>query len=125
MDQPFECNCGAKTALAYSKGAKYLTDTTTLENTGLPTLYNKTGRKKLIMNKVKADLNVAVVPVQRLWPRKKRAFSKTGSIPRMDFASHLETEDPNLKYYYDYTQSIAENTKAFGEGCGGNGRMLP
>jgi D-alanine-D-alanine ligase len=33
-------------------------------------------------------------------------------------APYLETEDPNLKYYYDYTQSIAEYQKVFNEiGC--------
>jgi D-alanine-D-alanine ligase len=33
-------------------------------------------------------------------------------------APYLETEDPNLKYYYDYTQSIAEYEKVFNEiGC--------
>lgn len=33
-------------------------------------------------------------------------------------APYLETEDPNLKYYYDYTQSIAEYQKVFDEiGC--------
>jgi len=33
-------------------------------------------------------------------------------------APFLETEDPNLKYYYDYTQSIAEYEKVFQEiGC--------
>lgn len=33
-------------------------------------------------------------------------------------APYLETQDPNLKYYYDYTQSIAEYQKVFSEiGC--------
>ncbi len=33
-------------------------------------------------------------------------------------APFIETEDPNLKYYYDYTQSIEEYTKVFNEvGC--------
>jgi len=33
-------------------------------------------------------------------------------------APYIETEDPNLKYYYDYTQSIAEYQKVFDEvGC--------
>lgn len=33
-------------------------------------------------------------------------------------APFLETEDPTLQYYYDYTQSIAEYTKVFAEvGC--------
>ena len=33
-------------------------------------------------------------------------------------APYLETQDPNLQYYYDYTQSIAEYTKVFTEiGC--------
>lgn len=71
------------------------------------------------MNKVKADLNVAVAPVQRS-SRKK----KTGFLENKDqylvwiLAPYLETEDPNLKFYYDYTQSIAEYTKVFGEvGC--------
>ncbi|MFN8336461.1 MAG: ATP-grasp domain-containing protein [Cyclobacteriaceae bacterium] len=71
------------------------------------------------MNKVKADLNVAVAPVQRSGRRKK-----TGFLENKDqylvwiLAPYLETEDPNLKYYYDYTQSIAEYTKVFGEvGC--------
>lgn len=33
-------------------------------------------------------------------------------------APYLETEDPNLQYYYDYTQSIAEYSKVFHEiGC--------
>lgn len=31
------------------------------------------------------------------------------------FAPYLHTEDPTLKYYYDYTQSIAEYTKVFSE----------
>lgn len=30
-------------------------------------------------------------------------------------APHLESEDPNLKYYYDFTQSIAEYSKVFEE----------
>jgi D-alanine-D-alanine ligase len=30
-------------------------------------------------------------------------------------APHLESEDPNLKYYYDFTQSIAEYTSVFKE----------
>ena len=30
-------------------------------------------------------------------------------------APHLETNDPNLDYYYDFTQSIAEYTKTFDE----------
>src|ERR1700740_2281134 len=30
-------------------------------------------------------------------------------------APHLETEDPNLQHYYDFTQSIAEFTKVFNE----------
>jgi D-alanine-D-alanine ligase len=30
-------------------------------------------------------------------------------------APHLESEDPNLKYYYDFNQSIAEYTKVFEE----------
>ncbi|MBL7747654.1 MAG: hypothetical protein JNM19_09530 [Chitinophagaceae bacterium] len=30
-------------------------------------------------------------------------------------APHLESEDPNLKYYYDFSQSIAEYTKVFDE----------
>jgi len=33
-------------------------------------------------------------------------------------APYIETEDPNLQYYYDYTQSIAEYQKVFTEiGC--------
>ncbi|MEJ0057287.1 MAG: hypothetical protein WDN75_17500 [Bacteroidota bacterium] len=33
-------------------------------------------------------------------------------------APYIVTDDPNLKYYYDYTQSIAEYTKVFNEvGC--------
>ncbi len=30
-------------------------------------------------------------------------------------APHLETKDPNIDYYYDFSQSIAEYTKAFNE----------
>ncbi len=30
-------------------------------------------------------------------------------------APHLESEDPNLKYYYDFTQSIVEYTRVFEE----------
>jgi D-alanine-D-alanine ligase len=30
-------------------------------------------------------------------------------------APHLETEDPNLQHYYDFTQSIKEYTKVFSE----------
>jgi D-alanine-D-alanine ligase len=47
-----------------------------------------------------------------------------GFIDRKDdyivwvIAPFIETDDPNLKYYYDYTQSIAEYTKVFNEiGC--------
>jgi hypothetical protein len=33
-------------------------------------------------------------------------------------APFIETNDPNLQYYYDYTQSIAEYQKVFQEiGC--------
>src|SRR5512147_2194970 len=33
-------------------------------------------------------------------------------------APYLETQDPNLQYYYDYTQSILEYTRVFSElGC--------
>lgn len=71
------------------------------------------------MNKVKADLNVAVAPVQRSVRKKK-----TGFLENKDqylvwiLAPFLETDDPNLKFYYDYTQSIAEYNKVFGEiGC--------
>jgi D-alanine-D-alanine ligase len=31
------------------------------------------------------------------------------------FAPYLDTDDPTLKYYYDYTQSIAEYSKVFSE----------
>lgn len=31
------------------------------------------------------------------------------------FAPYLETDDPTLQYYYDFTQSIAEYTKVFSE----------
>lgn len=31
------------------------------------------------------------------------------------FAPYLDTDDPTLKFYYDYTQSIAEYTKVFSE----------
>ena len=31
------------------------------------------------------------------------------------FAPHLESEDENISYYYDFTQSIAEYTKIFAE----------
>jgi hypothetical protein len=78
------------------------------------------------MNKVKADLNVAIAPVQRSGRRKK-----TGFLENKDqylvwiLAPYLVTEDPNLKFYYDYTQSIAEYNKVFGEvGVSGNGRTL-
>lgn len=71
------------------------------------------------MNKVKADLNLAVAPVQRSVRKKK-----TGFLDNKDqylvwiLAPFLETDDPNLKFYYDYTQSIAEYNKVFGEiGC--------
>ena len=30
-------------------------------------------------------------------------------------APHLETNDTNIDYYYDFSQSIAEYTKAFNE----------
>ena len=39
-------------------------------------------------------------------------------------APHLETNDPNLDYYYDFTQSIAEYTKNFEE-IGVNGIWQP
>ena len=30
-------------------------------------------------------------------------------------APHLESEDENISYYYDFSQSIAEYTKIFAE----------
>jgi hypothetical protein len=30
-------------------------------------------------------------------------------------APHLESADPNIQHYYDFTQSIAEYTKVFAE----------
>jgi D-alanine-D-alanine ligase len=30
-------------------------------------------------------------------------------------APHLESEDPNIQYYYDFTQSIKEYTRVFEE----------
>lgn len=71
------------------------------------------------MNKVKADLNVAVAPVQRSGRRKKTCFLENKDQYLVwILAPFLETDDPNLKFYYDYTQSIAEYTKVFGEvGC--------
>ncbi|HET9054962.1 MAG TPA: hypothetical protein VFM90_12350, partial [Cyclobacteriaceae bacterium] len=78
------------------------------------------------MNKVKADLNVAVATVQHADATGRRAGrkKKTGFLENKDqylvwiLAPFLETDDPNLKYYYDYTQSIAEYKRVFGEiGC--------
>lgn len=56
------------------------------------------GKKELKRHKV-AD--VAADPIQKLkvWV----------------LAPHLETDDPNLQYYYDFTQSIAEYKKVFEE----------
>jgi D-alanine-D-alanine ligase len=48
----------------------------------------------------------------------RNGFSKNG-YSKQPFvwvlAPHLETHDPNIDYYYDFTQSIAEYTKAFKE----------
>lgn len=42
-------------------------------------------------------------------------LSNTAAYKVWIFAPYLETEDPTLKFYYDYTQSIAEYTKVFSE----------
>lgn len=48
----------------------------------------------------------------------RNGFSKNG-YSKQPFVwvlvPHLETHDPNIDYYYDFTQSIAEYTKAFRE----------
>ncbi len=46
----------------------------------------------------------------------ERTFLKqTATYKVWIFAPFLETDDPTLKFYYDYTQSIAEYTKVFSE----------
>jgi D-alanine-D-alanine ligase len=46
----------------------------------------------------------------------ERTFLKqTAAYKVWIFAPFLETDDPTLKFYYDYTQSIAEYTKVFSE----------
>lgn len=42
-------------------------------------------------------------------------LTHTASYKVWIFAPYLETDDPTLKFYYDYTQSIAEYTKVFDE----------
>lgn len=57
-------------------------------------------------------------------PHQSMRFANTRFIDNKDsfmvwvLAPYLETDDPNLQYYYDYTQSIAEYQKVFSEiGC--------
>jgi len=42
-------------------------------------------------------------------------LNQTAAIKVWIFAPFLDTDDPTLKFYYDYTQSIAEYTKVFSE----------
>lgn len=68
------------------------------------------------MDKAQADLTVEPLPTQR-----SGRHARAGFLNNKDqylvwvLAPFLETEDPNLQYYYDYTQSIAEYTKVFNE----------
>lgn len=68
------------------------------------------------MDNVEADLNVEPPPIQRLSRNARMGFldNKDHYLVWV-LAPFLETEDPNLKYYYDYTQSIAEYTRVFNE----------
>ncbi len=65
------------------------------------------------MNTIGVDLSLKPPPDQD--------FSRKGFLNNKDqylvwvLAPFLKTEDPNLQYYYDYTQSIAEYTKVFSE----------
>src|SRR6187399_3520108 len=66
--------------------------------------------------------NIAYVPIHDAG--KSMRFANMRFLDHKDsfvvwvLAPYLETEDPNLKYYYDYTQSIAEYQKVFDEiGC--------
>ncbi len=42
-------------------------------------------------------------------------LNRTAAYKVWIFAPYLDTEEPTLKFYYDYTQSIAEYTKVFAE----------
>jgi len=42
-------------------------------------------------------------------------LNQTAAFKVWIFAPFLDTDDPTLKFYYDYTQSIAEYTKVFSE----------
>jgi D-alanine-D-alanine ligase len=44
-----------------------------------------------------------------------RILNNTAAYKVWIFAPYLETDDPTLQFYYDYTQSIAEYTKVFSE----------
>jgi D-alanine-D-alanine ligase len=55
---------------------------------------------------------------------KKKGLKRKVSRPEVDpidklkiwvLYPHLQTDDPNLQYYYDFTQSLREYTAAFGE----------
>lgn len=66
--------------------------------------------------------DIAYLPLHD--PGQSMRFANTRFVDQKDsfvvwvLAPYLETEDPNLKYYYDYTQSIAEYQKVFNEiGC--------
>lgn len=58
-------------------------------------------------NRIKLPLRVAVDEMTFL--------DHTAAYKVWIFAPYLETDDPTLKFYYDYTQSIAEYTKVFSE----------
>ncbi|MEJ1240464.1 hypothetical protein WBG78_20140 [Chryseolinea sp. T2] len=66
--------------------------------------------------------DIAYIPLHE--PDQSMRFATMRFIDQKDsfivwvLAPYLETDDPNLKYYYDYTQSIAEYQKVFDEiGC--------
>ena len=58
-------------------------------------------------NRIKLPLSVAVGEMSFL--------TDAAAYKVWIFAPFLETDDPTLKFYYDYTQSIAEYTKVFSE----------
>jgi D-alanine-D-alanine ligase len=68
------------------------------------------------MEQVEADLSLEPPPSQNSVPNPRISFlNNKDHYLVWVLAPFLETEDPNLQYYYDYTQSIAEYTKVFNE----------
>lgn len=89
MAQPFTCNCGNKNCLQVIQGAAYL-----------PVSILKQYRLSTFIQQMLGSAKECQLPA---------------NLKVIVLAPLIETNDENLDYYYDFSQSIAEYTKVFNQ----------